>query len=215
MKNFPNVSVLIPARGGSQRIPGKNLLKLGGMPLVNISVLQAEALFPGSPVFVSTDSEEIKSHLWCKIINRPVEFATNTATTQSVIRHALPFIDTEYIALFQPTNPFRDLRRLREQLGETDMKNYDSLFSAFPFHGFTYTETGKRTNAPNRIRSQDQEKLYKEDGAFYLFSRDVGRHDDWIFGRVKVLDGTDMPDINTPDDFFNASRSWSPEWLTC
>jgi N-acylneuraminate cytidylyltransferase len=209
------ISVLIPARGDSERVPDKNLQKLGGIPLVLISVMQAEQLFPGAQIVVSTDSPDIKAAVYCDVIDRPAHLANATASTESVIKHALPYLSGEYICLLQPTNPFRDVSKIRQQLSHINLQDYDSYFTAFPNVFFTYSEAGKRiAPSPNRIRSQTMPKTFIEDGAFYLFSRRVELADDRIFGRVKILDGSDMPDINTIDDLELARKAWSPDWLT-
>jgi len=207
------VSVLIPARGGSSRVPNKNLQTLGGMPLVEVSVFQAEALFPGAQVVVSTDSERIADVVHCEVLRRPEHLCTNTARTIDVIHHHLPELKGDWIALFQPTNPFRNLNSIRTQLEQVELSNFDSFFTAFPFHGFLYDATGKRLNSKGRVMSQEQRGVFKEDGAFYLFNRNVEVEQDWIFGRTKILDGIDLPDINTLEDLENARRAWSADWL--
>jgi CMP-N,N'-diacetyllegionaminic acid synthase len=110
---MPNYVVFIPARGGSKRIPSKNIYNVGNKPLIYYSISMGVSL--GYPTYVSTDSEEIAGisrSFGASIIQRPAEYATDKSLDNDWIIHALESIGstgTENIVLLRPTTPFRDL----------------------------------------------------------------------------------------------------------
>ena len=115
------VLFLVPARGGSRRIPGKNLREVAGIPLVAHAVRTARLVaptLPGGPhvVACSTDDQHIgaAARAWGgEVIDRPAELATDTATTVDVVLHAL---DTQFsprpkpttVVVLQPTSPLTE-----------------------------------------------------------------------------------------------------------
>ena len=111
---------LIPARGGSKRIPGKNLRSLAGIPLVGWAVRIARAAArPGDLVVCSTDDPATAdaARAWgAEILERPAELATDEATSLSVVLHALDAVGPlgiapdalELVVLLQPTSPLTD-----------------------------------------------------------------------------------------------------------
>lgn len=102
---------IIPARGGSKRLPGKNLMLLNGISLLERTIRQAKKALPVS--VVSTDSNEIiKETLRCgiKALLRPAILATDNATSASVVHHVLlTYPDFEWFCLLQPTSPLRSV----------------------------------------------------------------------------------------------------------
>jgi len=105
---------LIPARGGSKGFPGKNLALLAGIPLVGWAArlaLRAAQYHPGSRVVCSTDDAAIADAAvtWGAEVPfiRPVELATDDASSIDVVRHALDHVEEDFgaVALLQPTSP--------------------------------------------------------------------------------------------------------------
>lgn len=102
---------VILARGGSKRLPGKNLRPLFGRPMIAWTIAAAQ-LSNVDTVVVSSDSAEIINTALirnCIAIRRPDELATDTASPYDAIRHAYEYINEEFnfIALLQPTSPLR------------------------------------------------------------------------------------------------------------
>jgi CMP-N,N'-diacetyllegionaminic acid synthase len=97
---------LVTARGGSKRIPRKNLRPLAGVPLLLWTLLPFRHLDP----VVSSDDAEIlalaRKHGF-GVIERPAELATDTATSAAVALHAMAQRDERDVLLLQPTSPFR------------------------------------------------------------------------------------------------------------
>ena len=112
------ILALIPARGGSKSIPKKNIVDLGGFPLIAYSIAAAKMSKHISRVIVSTDSAEIatvaKQYGAEVPFMRPAEFATDTAVDFDVVKHALEWLEKneqekpEYIVFLRPTTPLRD-----------------------------------------------------------------------------------------------------------
>ena len=109
------VLYLIVARGGSKRLPGKNLRKINGISLIGYKALAARHAKSCTEVMISTDSQEIadearKYNVSSKFI-RPDFLATDTATTEDVVRHAIAWCEKhghryDAIALLEPSSPF-------------------------------------------------------------------------------------------------------------
>ena len=90
------MKVIIPARGGSKGVPGKNIKKLNGVPLLAYPIISAHMTKGITEVFVSTDDEEIKEVALnhdAQVIDRPSEFAQDHSLDIDVMRHAVEYLD--------------------------------------------------------------------------------------------------------------------------
>lgn len=125
MMNGKSILALIPARGGSKRVPGKNIRPLGGKPLIAWTIETARAVSCIDEVLVSTDDSQIAqvardcgaSVPWL----RPARLATDTASSIDVIEHALAQRKRDgktfdVLLLLQPTSPFRLARHVEQIL---------------------------------------------------------------------------------------------------
>lgn len=116
---------VIPARGGSKRVPGKNIKPLNGKPLICYSIDIARQLTQDNNICVSTDDDEIiktVENYGLKVpFKRPANLATDEATTNDVLLHAVQYYETkgcyyDSIVLLQPTSPFRKVIHVKEAL---------------------------------------------------------------------------------------------------
>ena len=116
---------VIPARGGSKGIPGKNIKPMGGVPLICRSIDIARKFVDDKDICVTTDSDEIidvvRKHGMEVPFKRPDELATDSASSYDVLIHALDFyrekgIEYDWMVLLQPTTPFRKEEDLRKML---------------------------------------------------------------------------------------------------
>ena len=106
---------VIPARGGSKRAPRKNIRPLGGAPLVAYTIAAAHEAGLAGATFVSTEDAEIAEvakALGCAVMPRPGALATDDASTESVLLHALDEAaragwHPKWIVTLPPTSPFR------------------------------------------------------------------------------------------------------------
>ena len=169
---------LIPLRGGSKGIPRKNLKRINGNPLCSYAInaaLKAECIHE---VWISSDDYEIIDYVKSnfpkvKIRIRPDEFATDTATTESVILdiiNANQFKPTDQLILIQATSPLVTSKDLDEALLQLSESEKNSLVSGVEFKRFTWKNDGNplNYNVYKRPRRQDFEGLFLENGAFYI-----------------------------------------------
>ena len=115
--------VVIPARGGSKGLPGKNVKELCGKPLIGYSIDVARAITSDDNICVSTDDKniiDVVERYGLKVpFIRPVEYATDIATTNDVLLHALDFFEKlgkhySKVLLLQPTSPLRKVEEVKE-----------------------------------------------------------------------------------------------------
>jgi CMP-N-acetylneuraminic acid synthetase len=173
MKNI----AIIPARGGSKRIPEKNIQLLGGLPLlvhsIQYAVANSEII---DDVYVSTDDTTIKSiALACgaKVIDRPEYISGDFEPTISALKHVLESIegDVENVILLQPTNPLRPQNLLKEAFETYQKRKSDSLFTVSRNHQKFGKIIGNKFFPFNYTigqRSQDLEPLFFENGLLYI-----------------------------------------------
>lgn len=168
---------IIPARGGSKRLPEKNIKLLGGIPLIAHSILYAQSNSDIiDDIYVSTDDEQIKNaalQFGAKVINRPKFLAGDLEPTVSAIKNVLQQIDEkiENIILLQPTNPLRPESLLKESFQYYQEKKQDSLFTVTKNHqklGKIENEKFIPFNYEIGQRSQDLEPLFYENGLLYI-----------------------------------------------
>jgi CMP-N,N'-diacetyllegionaminic acid synthase len=125
---MPSAVALIPARAGSQRVPGKNVRELAGHPLLAYSIAAARLAEVFDAIVVSTDSEEIAAvaeRYGAEVPSlRPEEMATSTSPDIDWVRHTIAELGSnarefEIFSILRPTSPFRGpetIRRACEQL---------------------------------------------------------------------------------------------------
>ncbi|MBN2492262.1 MAG: acylneuraminate cytidylyltransferase family protein [Planctomycetes bacterium] len=175
---------LIPARGASKAIPGKNLRPVAGQPLIAWAVAAAAACRALDPVYVATDSGEIRRAVeslgiaGVVVVDRRPETATDEATTESVmadflVRHCPR--DATHLVLIQATSPLLEARHLSEGLRRLESSGADSLVSVCRQKRFLWRAQGDAAVPVNydptcRPRRQDFAGYLVENGAFYISS---------------------------------------------
>lgn len=181
------ILALITARGGSKRLPGKNLRVLGDRPLIVWSIDAARGIPEIVDVLVSTDdgaTAEIARNAGALVPwLRPAGLATDQATSVDVSLHALDWYESAHgavdgLLLLQPTSPFRrreSVLRGIELFGACGLRSVVGVSPA-PSHPFwCYGINGGRmqpfiADTPKNLRSQDLPPAYVVNGAFYLIS---------------------------------------------
>lgn len=169
------MKIIIPARGGSKRIPNKNSIDLNGKPLISY-VIQT-CLEITNDVYVSTDClkiEKIAKYYGARVIQRPSELATDLSSTNSVIEHFLNVIkEVDYFACVQPTSPMLTSAYLKKGFNKVMESGYNSIISVTENNNFFWNNKREPVNfqRDKKPRTQDMQKWYAENGAFYITSK--------------------------------------------
>jgi len=225
---------LITARGGSKRVPKKNIKEFCGRPLIGWSIEVGKESGVFDRFILSTDDPEIleisKKYSIDIPFVRPAELATDTATSFSVVKHALEWLEEkenfkpDWIILLEPSSPGRQVFHLQEvaKIISTLDFNLDSLvgISETPGHfhyqkqmqiidGGEVVRVGDGEKMKNLVhRNQDLTKTYFINSALYAFKRDnlfEGNSSLWgesTYGYV--MDQKYALDIDTPEDWLAA-----------
>ncbi|MDN4480443.1 acylneuraminate cytidylyltransferase [Demequina muriae] len=219
----PQAVAIIPARGGSKGVPGKNVAPVGGVPLVGRAILAALAAPSIGAAYVSTDDADIAAvarQYGAEVIDRPASLATDTATSEDALLHALDAITSttgrapRVLAFLQATSPFIDSEALERATRRVLDGADDVVFSAFETYAFLWRRGHDGAEGVNhdhsfRPRRQDREPHFQETGAFYVMRVDGFQDARFrFFGRVgleQVPEATAV-EIDTPDELEVARR---------
>lgn len=216
---------IIPARGGSKGLPGKNIKMLCGKPLIAWSIEAGLASQYIDEVMVTTDSEEIadiaRGFGATVPFIRPTELASDIATSFDTIKHSIDFYRNnlgkafDYVVLLEPTSPLRDKDDIDKSIEQLLSKK-----NAMAIVGISKTESqnpaflvkkdnqdflvGYENKPVNVIRRQDIEEVYFFEGSVYvsdideLLSKKTFYHERTIGYEVPKWKSFEVDDI---DDF--------------
>ncbi|MCA9669750.1 MAG: acylneuraminate cytidylyltransferase family protein [Myxococcales bacterium] len=178
---------VIPARGGSRRLPRKNLALLGGKPLLAHSIEAARAARRLWRVAVSTDDAliaDVARAYGAEVIMRPAELASDSAPTEPTLRHALEHVEQQLgeqisgVVTLQPTSPLRGANRIDQAITLLESAGADSVCAVV--HNVDYYFLGDIDadgrlqvgyDPQRRLRTQDITPRYKDNGAIYVSRR--------------------------------------------
>jgi N-acylneuraminate cytidylyltransferase len=171
---------IVPARGGSKGIPGKNLQVIGSRSLLVRTVEAASGADHVDEVVVSTDDAAIAVAAiaaGAEVVERPPELAEDTSTSESALLHAaghLNLADDDVIVFLQCTSPFTSGADIDQLVDPVVEGRADATFTAVPFHGFVWRvedggAVGANHDAATRPRRQDRPAQWLETGAGYAF----------------------------------------------
>jgi len=176
---------IIPARGGSKRLPQKNILDLNGKPLIAWSIEAGLDSKYIDKVVVSSDNNkilDISQKFGADVVVRPETLASDTATTFDAIKHTIKSLEQyDYIVLLQPTSPLRNSKHIEEAIELLEKKDANSVVSVCEMeHSPLWSNTldvslsmkGFLRDEVLNKRSQDLEKYYRLNGAIYICKTD-------------------------------------------
>ncbi|MGX5805257.1 pseudaminic acid cytidylyltransferase [Bradyrhizobium sp. Arg314] len=225
---------VIPARGGSKRIPRKNIRTFGGLPIIAWSIRAALRSACFDRIIVSTDDAEIakvaKEYGAEAPFLRPGELSDDHTGTVPVVAHAIRWFATEgaaarEVCCLYATAPFVRASDLRQGLDMLRSTEADFAFSvtsyAFPIQRALRITAGQRVAMfePEHLgsRSQDLEEAWHDAGQFYWGRSEAWLNNKPVFGQGSVpvlLPRHRVQDIDTPEDWERAEcmfRILSPE----
>jgi pseudaminic acid cytidylyltransferase len=211
---------IIPARGGSKRIPRKNIKPFCGKPLIAYSIEAAWHSKLFDSIIVSTDDEEIAhvaKRFGAEVIERPKALADDFTGTVPVVAHALTCIDlseVERVCCIYATAPFLQARYLQEGVEKLTTSGGDFAFSTTTF-AYPIQRALKRSGEGVAMfypqfastRSQDLEEAYHDAGQFYWAKPETWLAKKPVFSPksvMVVLPRHLVQDIDTPEDWTRA-----------
>ncbi len=216
-----NTLAIIPARGGSKGLPGKNIKILNGKPLINYTIEAARKVFEDNQICVSTDSEKIKSVVEKTGLSVPflrtLKISHDNSSQREVILHAIEYYEKErnfkidHIVLLQPTSPLRSSNDIFNAL-KLYNKNLDMIASvkktkSNPYYVLFEEDNKhflKKVKKANFITRQSCPNVWEFNGAIYIINkRSILNNEIHDFSRVKkyVMDNYSSIDIDNILDF--------------
>lgn len=219
---------VIPARGGSKRLPGKNVRRLAGLPLIAWTIRTAAAAGVFDELLVSTDDEEIAdvairygaSVPWL----RPDELSTDTATSVDVVLHAISACESagaaaDSVMLLQPTSPFRSVETIRRAVELHEQAGNPPVVSvcpakAHPAWCFLVDGEGRMRGYAGDgalpARSQDLPPVYQLNGSVYLATaHDLRSERSFFCSRTHALV------VTQPEESIDVDDAWDWQLAEC
>jgi len=179
------IIAIIPARGGSKGIPGKNLIPINGKPLIEWSINHALSSSLVDEVWVSSDSQEILDYsesIGAKGIPRPDSISGDKASSESAWIDAIIQIqkidkNIGLIVGMQATSPIRNEKDIDDAIVQYRQEELDTLFSGNMLDDMNYWSINKNDHLysvnydyQDRKRRQDLQEKFLENGSFYIFT---------------------------------------------
>lgn len=223
---------IIPARGGSKGIPQKNIRSFAGRPLLAWAITAVQQAPSINRLFVSTDDPQIAeiARQWgAEIIHRPPELATDTASSESALLHALQEWQAqeipwpEQLLFVQCTSPLLVADEIEGLVHLVAEEGYDTAVTMIPFHHFLWQETptgshqGINHDERTRLRRQERAPEFLEIGAAYVMKTAGFWHAQHrFFGRIGrlIIPSYKATELDSPEDWLIAEqflRQFQPE----
>ncbi|MEP6915702.1 MAG: acylneuraminate cytidylyltransferase, partial [Acidobacteriota bacterium] len=212
----PHVIAVVPARGGSKRIPAKNLLPIAGRPLLAHSLRHAREAAAVSETWVSTDDPAIAALAegeGARVVDRPADLANDTATSEAALLHVLDarreqgLDDPDLVVFLQATSPARRQGEIDGAVETLVREGADSVFSACENNRLIWqmTPAGPESltyDYHRRQREQDMPRQFRENGSIYVFRPELLRRTgNRLGGRIAAfeMDYWSSFQIDTPE----------------
>lgn len=219
--------VVIPARGGSKRLPGKNLMEIAGCSLIGRAINSVKGLAAVHSICISTDdrmvADEAMRHGPYVHFMRPEHLATDGAKTADVVMHAIQwFADKgecfDAVILLQPTSPLRTQQHVLETIRLYEERKADAVVSVCKLeHPIEWcAELGSDgsmatfgANLNTQKRSQELAQKYRLNGAIYIYDVQQLMLEKGFFYNARTyayeMDLPSSTDVDTYEDFLLAT----------
>ncbi len=219
------ILAIIPARGGSKGIPGKNIKELAGKPLIAYSIEEALKSKYITRTVLSTEDSKIKEvaiKYGAEVINRPSALAQDETMTAPVLLQVVEELEKQnyspdLVILLQPTTPLRTAKQIDEAFELYFQGECDSVFAA-QYACKTHAAWRELHNGcvealydyRTRPRRQDEDRHYNllfETGSIYIIETPVMKKvKDFIGENPKIYQVSNSVDIDTVSDFNKAEK---------
>ncbi len=216
------VTVLVPMKGHSERVPNKNMKPFHGRPLYHYIVETALSCPYVEKVAINTDGEALKADIQkhfpdVLIIDRPKEIQGDFVSMNKIIAYDLSVLEGEYFLQTHSTNPLLSTTTMSRAIEVyfENMDKHDSLFSVTRLQTRLYWGDGRPINhdPEELLRTQDLPPVYEENSNFYIFSKrsfqEAGNN---RIGKKPLLfevDKLEAIDIDEPQDFLLAETLYT------
>lgn len=212
---------IIPARGGSKRLPQKNILELDGKPLISYTIEAALGSSKLDNIIVTSEDEDIlsiASKYDVELFKRPSKYALDNSSTIDTITNVINNIDKkfEYIILLQPTSPLRTNKHIDEAIKLLEDKEADGIISVCEVdHPVQWSMTLPKNHNMDKFianidtsRSQDLPLNYRLNGAIYIAKTEKLLKQNTRFLKENmfayIMDKSSSIDIDDKIDFYFA-----------
>lgn len=219
-----SICAIIPARGGSQGVPGKNIRPIAGKPLLAWTIEHAAASSLIDRIVVSTDYDTIASvatEYGAEVLRRPAELSGSKASSESALLHVLDELrdregyEPDWVVFMQCTTPLRGPTDLDDAINRLQAEDADSLLAVVPIQKFFWHKTEDGPAALNyeyaaRPPHGDLPVYYHETGSFYIMRPALLRETGLRLGGKIVMyamAGETAVDIDTEEDFLLAEQA--------
>ncbi len=220
MDNLPKILAIIPARGGSKGVPGKNIKPILGKPLLAYTIEEAKKSKHIDRLVVSTEDEKIAKvaqDFGTEVVIRPKELAQDETPMEPVLIQAVNFLEKkenytpDLVLILQPTCPLRKSKYIDEAIEKFLSGGYDSLIStSFVYeHRYEISPDGCLIPAvKERKNRQERKPAILENGAIYISKIDLIKQEKILGNKIGYyeMDYKSSIDIDTPVDFFIAEQ---------
>lgn len=208
------ITVLLPMKGHSERVPNKNMKNFNGMALYHaIMKVLLHSKHVGK-IAINTDSEiiaedAVNNFEKVVIINRPEKIRGDFVSMNDIIAYDLSQLNGEHFLQTHSTNPLLTTETIDKAVKAyfDNLKKYDSLFSVTRFQTRFYWKDGKAINHNPKelLRTQDLPPVFEENSNFYIFSKDsfkkAGNKRIGLRPQMYEVNKMESIDIDDPEDF--------------
>lgn len=212
--NKPELIALVPMKGHSERMPGKNIRSLHGRPLFHWVLVSLQNSRHVTSIVIDTDSREIAEDALehfdqVIILDRPEAIRGDFVSMNSIIDYDLSQIEGEHFLQTHSTNPLLTTATIDRAIERyfSNLETYDSLFSVTRHQVRLYWQDGRpiNHNPQELLRTQDLESVYEENSNIYIFSstsfRQSGKRRIGIRPQMFEMDKLEAIDIDEEEDF--------------
>lgn len=216
MEKKQKIIAIIPARGGSKRIIGKNIKDLAGKPMIAYTIESSIKSKFINRTIVSTDDKEIAKvakKYGAEVIMRPKELAQDNTPTEPVLIHVVKELEKKgekisHVVLLQLTSPLRKTKIIDQGIKLAIKSNADSVLSVSEMQHYYllghFENDGYKLEYDKRPFSQDMQKKFKENGALYITKKEfLLKNKNRIGGKINaiVMNPIDSMDIDEMSEF--------------